>query len=119
MKRPHVHMLTALLLWPLHAPAAGGNWPDYEDAHLKAGREVWLGTCRECHGNPMSDAPQAKDRSAWTTRLAKGSEVLYEHALKGFEGPSGTEMPARGGNASLSDAEVRAAVDYMLKIVAP
>lgn len=101
------------------AAGGAGSWPEYDDEHLKAGREVWLGTCRECHANSMSDAPQVKDPQAWKPRVAKGAAVLHEHALNGFEGPSGTEMPARGGNASLTDAEVKSAVDYMLKMVAP
>ena len=42
--------------------------------------------------------------------------MLYEHALNGFFEPVDTEMPARGGNAALSDDEVRAAVDYMVAL---
>jgi cytochrome c5 len=33
---------------------------------------------------------------------------LHQHALKGFNA-----MPPKGGNMSLSDADVMAAVDYM------
>ncbi|MBU0601378.1 MAG: c-type cytochrome [Gammaproteobacteria bacterium] len=121
MSTQHIRLVVVLgaLVWPLHAAAAGGGWPEFDDAHLQAGREVWLGTCRECHANSLSDAPQAKDRDAWRPRAAKGREALYRHALDGFEGPSGTEMPARGGNASLTDAEVKSAVDYMLKVAVP
>ncbi|MDX5446128.1 MAG: c-type cytochrome [Zoogloeaceae bacterium] len=79
-----------------------------------SGKAVWEGTCALCHTEPMSGAPQFGDAAAWAPRLAKGSEALYASAINGFIGPKGDEMPARGGNDSLSDAEVRAAVDYML-----
>jgi cytochrome c5 len=49
--------------------------------------------------------------------LQQDKEILYEHALRGFHGENGTEMPPRGGNAALSDDEVRAAVDYMVALV--
>jgi cytochrome c5 len=41
--------------------------------------------------------------------LAKGKPTLYDHALKGFNA-----MPAKGGNTTLSDADVKAAVDYLV-----
>jgi len=37
---------------------------------------------------------------------------LYDHALKGFQGKSGV-MPPKGGSTA-SDAEVKAAVDYIV-----
>ena len=37
-----------------------------------------------------------------------GKDTLHKHALEGFNA-----MPAKGGNGSLSDDEVKAAVDYM------
>lgn len=94
-------------------------YPEVADPRLQAGREVWLGTCRECHANLLSDAPQVKSRKAWEARLAKPRSVLYQHALEGFSGPSGTEMPPRGGNARLSDEQVRAAVDYLITLIQP
>ncbi len=78
------------------------------------GKAVWEGTCALCHTEPFSGAPQIGDVEAWAPRIAKGREALYASALDGFSGPMGDEMPARGGNDSLSDDEVRAAVDYML-----
>ena len=41
-----------------------------------------------------------------------GVEHLYENAIKGLNA-----MPPRGGNLTLSDADVKAAVDYMIKAV--
>jgi cytochrome c5 len=80
----------------------------------QAGEEIWKGTCQVCHTEPASGAPQVGDQAAWAPRVAKGREALYRSALGGLVGPKGTEMPARGGNPSLSDAQVKAAVDYMI-----
>lgn len=80
----------------------------------QSGEEVWRGTCRICHTEPSSGAPQIGDQAAWAPRMAKGKEALYASALGGLLGAKGTEMPARGGNPSLSDAQVKAAVDYMV-----
>jgi cytochrome c5 len=46
-------------------------------------------------------------------RLELGITSLYEHAIYGYLGTSGY-MPAKGGNSSLSDPEVKAVVDYMV-----
>jgi len=100
-------------------PAAAQKFPVYDTPELTRGREVWMGTCQACHGNPDSDAPQALDRAAWKPRLAKGKPQLYAHALAGFRGPDGSEMPPRGGNPSLADDDVKRAVDYMTKIATP
>lgn len=96
---------------------ARAGFPEFEGPVLKLGRTVWMGTCEACHANPMSDAPQVKQWAAWAPRVAKGREALYTSALNGFTGKSGEEMPPRGGNANLSDPEVKAAVEYILKLV--
>jgi cytochrome c5 len=87
------------------------------DRHLQHGRGIWLGTCRECHANSLSDAPHYKNGSAWQPRLARGSTALYASALRGRVGEGGAEMPPRGGNDRLTDDEVKAAVDYMVWLV--
>jgi cytochrome c5 len=84
-----------------------------DDPRLEEGRLVWRETCRPCHGTGLAGAPRIGDRQAWAPRLAKGTDVLVEHALGGFEGPAGTQMPARGGRADLSDDAIRKAVEFV------
>lgn len=79
----------------------------------KSGEETFTQVCSACHGAGIAGAPKAGDKSAWGPRIAKGKEVLYDHALKGFQGSAGV-MPAKGGRADLSDDLVKAAVDYMV-----
>lgn len=79
----------------------------------KSGAETFEQVCSACHGAGIAGAPKAGDKAAWGPRLAKGKEVLYDHALKGFQGSSGV-MPAKGGRVDLSDDVVKAAVDHMV-----
>lgn len=74
-----------------------------------SGESVYKGGCIACHAAGVAGAPKFADKAAWGPRIAKGKPLLYEHALKGFNA-----MPAKGGNAALADADVKAAVDYML-----
>ncbi len=108
--------------WLLRASCAastaqGANdFPEFEGEGLALGRSVWLENCEGCHAYGIAGAPLAGDLEDWRPRLARGRATLYEHALEGFFGPMGTMMPPRGGNESLSDEEVRAAVDYMVRL---
>jgi cytochrome c5 len=72
------------------------------------GKKIYDAGCSACHGAGLVGAPKAGDKTAWTPRLATGMDALYASALKG----KGV-MPAKGGNAALADAEVKAAVDYL------
>ena len=93
------------------------EYPVFDEPHLRSGRDVWLETCAACHTTDIAGAPQVTDEMAWAPRLKQDKAALYAHALQGLHGPSGTEMPPRGGNASLSDDQVKAAVDYMVALV--
>lgn len=93
------------------------KYPEFPGSNLKHGRSVWLGTCEACHAHDVAGAPLVTHKAAWAPRLAKGREALYKSALGGLTGPKGTQMPPRGGNDRLSDADVKAAVDYMTAIV--
>lgn len=77
------------------------------------GKSVFETTCVACHGAGIAGAPKFGDKAAWKPRIAQGKETLYQHALKGFQGKSGM-MPPKGGNTALPDADVKAAVDYMV-----
>lgn len=93
------------------------DYPAFDEPELRQGREIWLATCAACHTSDLAGAPQVNDRDAWAPRIQQGKAVLYEHALNGLHGAQGTQMPPRGGNSSLSDAQVKAAVDYMVALV--
>jgi cytochrome c5 len=88
---------------PPAAPAAAAK-PD--------GKAVYDKACTACHTAGIAGAPKTGDKAAWAPRIAQGANVLYDHAIKGFQGKAGV-MPAKGGNTALSDDEVKAAVDYM------
>jgi cytochrome c5 len=101
-----------LAAW-VSAAADPGAYPQLQGAGLDEGRSVWLANCEGCHGYGIAWAPVPMKPPDWRARLAKGKPVLYVHAINGFFGPDDTLMPERGGNPELSDAQVRAAVDYM------
>jgi cytochrome c5 len=82
------------------APAAGSG---------DKGQSVYNTACMACHATGAANAPKTGDKAAWGARVSKGAATLYDHAIKGFNA-----MPAKGGNTALSDADVKAAVDYML-----
>ena len=90
---------------PAAAPAAAGAGAKGDAAKGKA---VFEGTCVACHGTGAAGAPKAGDKAAWAPRLKTGMDALYASALKGKNA-----MPPKGGNMSLSDADVKAAVDYL------
>lgn len=83
------------------APAATAAKPD--------GAHVYTVVCAMCHAAGLAGAPKYADKAGWKPRIAQGLPTLYEHAVKGIRA-----MPPKGGSASLSDAEVDAAVDYMV-----
>jgi cytochrome c5 len=62
-----------------------------------------------CHGTGVAGAPKAGDKAAWAPRIKTGIDALLQSALKGKGG-----MPPKGGNAALSDADVRAAIEFMV-----
>jgi cytochrome c5 len=93
------------------AGSAGGG-----SALPKSGDEAFQQVCSACHGAGIAGAPKAGDKAAWGPRVSKGKDVLYDHALKGFQGSSGV-MPAKGGRADLPDDLVKAAVDHMVDMV--
>lgn len=77
------------------------------------GQQVYQASCFVCHGAGIAGAPKLGDKGQWAKRIAKGDGSLYASAVNGMQGTAGA-MPAKGGNPSLSDAEVKAAVDYMV-----
>ena len=81
-------------------------------ANASSGKEIYASTCAACHTAGVASAPKLGDKAAWAPRVAAGSKALQASAIKG----KGV-MPPKGGNAGLSDADVGAAVDFMLSQV--
>ncbi len=77
------------------------------------GQKVYQSGCIACHGAGVAGAPMVGNAAAWVPRIAAGADSLYANAINGFQGTAGV-MPGKGGNPTLSDAEVKAAVDYMV-----
>jgi len=96
------------------APAAipGAPPPAAARADAGKGKPVYDSACMACHTAGVAGAPKLGDKAAWAPRLKTGTNTLYTSALKGKNA-----MPPKGGNLSLSDADVRAAVDYMVGLV--
>ncbi|MCD6667294.1 MAG: c-type cytochrome [Hydrogenophaga sp.] len=84
-------------------------------AENTVGKKVYGSTCALCHGAGVAGAPKPGDKADWGPRIAQGKDTLYKHAIEGYTGSKGM-MPARGGGASLSDDEVKAAVDHMVAL---
>ena len=91
---------------------SGGNWtePVNKDAPrmARSGEQVVKAKCGDCHLTGKDGAPKMGDRDAWIGRVSKGLEKVIASGIHGRGA-----MPARGGMADLSDAEMRAAVIYM------
>lgn len=82
-------------------------------ASAGGGEGTYNTTCVACHGAGVAGAPKFGDKADWGPRIAQGKQVLYTHAIQGFQGQKGV-MPPKGGAANLSDDDVKAAVDYMV-----
>jgi cytochrome c5 len=87
--------------------------PAANAAGADKGKATYDASCMACHAAGVAGAPKLGDKANWGPRIAQGNDTLYTHALKGFQGKAGM-MPPKGGNMSLKDEDVKAAVDYMV-----
>ena len=79
-----------------------------EKGTLISGEKISQVNCILCHGAGVMGAPKIGDAAQWEARIAQGKDKLVDHSIKGIN-----MMPAKGGNAALSDDEVAAAVIWM------
>lgn len=78
---------------------------------IRTGEDINDSVCMACHAEGVMDAPVSGDADTWASLFDdKGLDGLVDNAINGVGG-----MPARGGESSLSDQEVRNAVIYMLE----
>ncbi len=90
--------------------------PTAGEAEAVSGESVYNSACAACHAQGVAGAPKFGAADDWTNRAAQGKEVLYDHAINGYQGSAGY-MPPKGGNAGLSDDDVKAAVDHIMESI--
>jgi cytochrome c5 len=73
------------------------------------GKAVFDKTCTVCHTAGVAGAPKPGDKAAWAPRIKTGMDALMQSVIKGKGA-----MPPKAGNPALSDAEIRAAIEYMV-----
>jgi cytochrome c5 len=93
---------------------SGGKWAEPVNkkapASPRTGEEIVKAQCIKCHEAGKGGAPKIGDRDAWIPRLKDGLDNTVRSAIHGHGG-----MPARGGMADLTDAEMRSAVIYLFR----
>lgn len=125
-----VAAVLVVVVWPLSMLGKGDTSAASDDAELRiqplarvemqkavvksdgkprSGEAVYNTVCTACHSTGVAGAPKAGDKAAWAPRIATGSAALLKSASEGKNA-----MPARGGAADLTDAELKAAVDYLV-----
>ena len=80
-----------------------------EVSSTKSGKDIYNSVCMSCHMSGAAGAPITGKVDQWSERIAKGNDTLYNNAINGIG-----VMPAKGGLMSLSDGDVKLAVDYMI-----
>jgi cytochrome c5 len=97
---PLVGASIAVAMFAISATATADGESDYKTA------------CFACHDMGVAGAPKLGDKENWAPRIEQGTDVLYKHAIEGYQGSAGY-MPPRGGS-TLSDDAIKAVVDYMV-----
>ncbi len=80
-----------------------------EVSSTKSGKDIYNSVCMSCHMSGAAGAPITGKVDQWSERIVKGNDTLYNNAINGIG-----VMPAKGGLMSLSDDDVKLAVDYMI-----
>ena len=85
------------------APAAAAAAPAAD-----VGKNIYSTTCVACHGSGVAGAPKFGDKAAWAPFIAKGIDDMVQKATQGVGA-----MPPKGGSTA-SDADFKAAIQYMV-----
>jgi cytochrome c5 len=92
---------------------SGGHWAEPVSRSTRdpdrTGAQVVSARCADCHATGKGGAPKIHDQAAWIPRVKPGLDGVVRSAIRGHGA-----MPARGGVAELTDAEVRNAIVFMM-----
>ena len=126
-----VAVVLSVLIWPLSMIGKGDTTQmSSDDAELRIlpvarveiknegekvagqvrdGETIYNTVCTACHSAGLAGAPKTGDKAAWAPRMAAGFDAMLKNASNGKGA-----MPAKGGAADLTDAELKAAVEYLV-----
>jgi cytochrome c5 len=93
------------------APAAAAPAPAATPVAAVNGEALYKQACTVCHAAGVAGAPKTGDKAAWAPRAALGVDALTASVIKGKGA-----MPPKGGAMAASDAEIKAAVQYLLDV---
>ncbi len=96
---------------PAAAPQAAAAPAAATTVAAGTGEALYKQTCAVCHAAGVAGAPKVGDKAAWAARLTLGVDGLTSSAIKGKNA-----MPPKGGSTA-SDADIKAAVEYMVAAV--
>jgi cytochrome c5 len=73
------------------------------------GQKIYQTSCQACHGTGAAGAPKLGDKEAWAPRIATGMDAMLASAINGKNA-----MPPKGACMSCTDADLKAAIEYMV-----
>lgn len=103
-----------LLCWLLAGLLTGCGKPPVDKPQAVAGELIYTQNCKVCHAQGINGAPILGNQKMWQQRASQPLPTLLQHAAEGFG-----LMPAKGGNDTLTEAELEQAINYMLSALQP
>lgn len=113
VSKPHLLIggiaLVSILIGGLMYFIVFNQKPDISRFDVVKGESIYNNVCIACHVDGRFGAPKVGNHKDWAPRLAKGLDNLFHSALQGLNA-----MPAKGGQAQLSDEEIKDTVAFMV-----
>jgi cytochrome c5 len=93
----------------LAAVASAAAAPAAAQTAAQDPKKIYDGVCVACHAQSVAGSPKLGDKAAWAPRIKTGVDALVKTVLAGKGA-----MPPKGGNAALSEADIRGVVEFMV-----
>lgn len=79
---------------------------------MEDGKKIYNKYCAACHAPSSSypNAPRFGDQKTWAPLISQGMDILIQHTIDGYK-----TMAPRGACPTCSDAEIKAAVKYLVQ----
>lgn len=72
-------------------------------------QKTYATVCAACHAQSVAGSPKLGDKAAWAPRIKAGVDAMVKSVVTGKGA-----MPPKGGNAALTEADIRGIVQYMV-----